>query len=310
MRHVERLLWVLLLATFPFDLAADEAAPASANADDAALSDALKRCAFAATEINPKTKAEVQHACQLVAKPNGMTLPEKANAHLPALVNELKSAWPDLRYHAAIAAQVEQESCLWLTHKKCWDPRAELKTDREYGFGFGQITKVWSADGKVQFDVFEDLKKLDGKLKGWKWDDRFDPAMQLRSIAVLNRNNYRKLQFPVANEIERLAFTFAAYNGGFGAVLKDRALCTNQEGCDPSRWFGNVEKYSFKARRAYPGYAKSFFEINREYPVNVLFVRMPKYAAVLPPLPEAAPDPNAAAEAAAADTAGAPSPND
>ena len=278
MRLLENLGWMALIVSFPFALA-------TAEDEDAALKEALDRCAFVATEQNPRTRAEIHRECIAVAKPNGMTLPAKAGAHLPALVAELQSVWPDLRYHAAIAAQVEQESCLSLSHKKCWDPRAELKTDREYGFGFGQITKVWNPDGTTRFDVFEELKRMDGKLKAWKWDDRYDAAMQLRSIAVLNRNNYRKLQFPIANEIEKLAFTFAAYNGGFGAVLKDRALCTGRDDCDPSRWFGNVEKYSFKQRRVHPGYGKSFFEINREYPVNVLFVRMPKYAALLPPVP-------------------------
>lgn len=273
MRFVEQLGCVLLLCALPFPLSADE------------IEEALERCAFEATEVNPRTQATSMRPCKQVAKPNGMTLPAKAPANIPALSEELSAVWPDLRHHAAIAAQVEQESCLSLAHKKCWDPRAELKTDREYGFGFGQITKVWDPDGKVRFDVFEELKRLDAKLKSWKWEDRFDPAMQLRAMAILNRNNYRKLQFPIANEVEKLAFTFAAYNGGFGAVLKDRALCTNQEGCDPSRWFGNVEKYSFKARRVRAGYGKSFFEINREYPVNVLFVRMPKYAAILPVRP-------------------------
>ena len=63
--------------------------------------------------------------------------------------------------------------------------------------------------------------------------------------------------------------------------MSDRRVCQATAGCDPGRWFGHVEKTSLKARAAIKGYGKSFFDINREYVVNVLQVRRSKYIAAM-----------------------------
>lgn len=78
-----------------------------------------------------------------------------------------------------------------------------------------------------------------------------------------------------ASDRDRISFTLSAYNGGEGGLLKDRRLCANTPGCDPSKWFGHVEKTSTKTKLPGP-YRKSFFEINREYVTNV-FTRREKY---------------------------------
>ena len=63
-------------------------------------------------------------------------VPPLALVYLPVLVEKQRAIWPDAPTPSFLASQVEQESCLSLTHSKCWNPRSELKTSRENGNGF------------------------------------------------------------------------------------------------------------------------------------------------------------------------------
>lgn len=200
-------------------------------------------------------------------------VPERARTYLPVLAGEIDARWPGVPLRSALAAQVEQETCPSLKSRKCWNPSTELKTHREYGFGLGQLTVT------DKFDNFAEARKLDPSLRDWRWEDRYDPARQLRTMVIMDRNSYQRLAALVSDPQERLAMAFAAYNGGMGGVLSDRRLCAQVKGCDPGRWFGHVEKYSLKAKTKTAGYGMSFFEINRAYVSNVLFVRRPRYAA-------------------------------
>lgn len=199
-------------------------------------------------------------------------LPENAKKYAPLLRLELQKHWADLKERSTIAGQIEQESCITLKSSRCWSPNVELKTNREYGFGLGQITVT------KRFNNFNEVKKLDKSLSSWKWENRFDPAYQLRAIVFMDKDIYNKL--PKAIE-EKLAFMFASYNGGLGGILNDRRLCEGTKGCNHNSWFGNVEKTSFKSKVKPPQYSKSFFEINREYPKNILFTRFKKYVSLM-----------------------------
>jgi hypothetical protein len=196
-------------------------------------------------------------------------LPPASLQYLPVLAAEVCAHWPTapLPY---LAAQVEQETCYSKTHRKCWNPRAELKTQREYGFGLGQLTVT------ERFNTFEDVQKLDTSLRGWGWAERYDPRMQLRALVVLDRQHFRNLPQGVLHT-EKLPMFLSAYNGGMGGLLNDRRLCAATPPCDPNRWWGNVERTSFKAKVKVTGYGKSFYEINREYVSNIVFHRVPAY---------------------------------
>jgi len=179
---------------------------------------------------------------------------------------------------AALAGQIQTESCVSLKSPKCWNPRAELKTSRENGRGLGQITKVFNADGSVKFDAADDVRKLDKDLAGWKGEGIWDPRLQMRGLIVYDRDIYlNKLPKTIQEGQERLAMMFAGYNGGVGSILSDRRLCGSIKGCNPDLWFGNVELHSMKQKTKVQGYGKSFFDINREYPKNILFIRKQKY---------------------------------
>jgi membrane-bound lytic murein transglycosylase MltF len=49
------------------------------------------------------------------------------------------------------------------------------------------------------------------------------------------------------------------------------------KGCDPEKWFGNVEKTSLKAKTAVKGYGQSFYQINRGYVRSIWFDRRQRY---------------------------------
>lgn len=199
-------------------------------------------------------------------------IPENAKTYAPLLKAELIRIWPEITPRAYFAGQIEQETCISLKSKKCWSPTVELKTDREYGFGLGQLTVT------KKFNAFNDVKKLDKSLSSWKWENRFDPAFQLKALVLMDKDIYRKL--PVTIE-EKLEFMFASYNGGLGGILNDRRLCLNTTKCNPNKWVGNVENTSFKSKVKPVQYGKSFFEINREYVYNITTVRSKKYSSIL-----------------------------
>ena len=181
--------------------------------------------------------------------------------YLPVLNSELDKYWPEAPWRSVFAAQVRQESCISLKHSICWTPYAELKTSREYGFGLGQITVTKS------FDNFKEAKKLDSSLKDWVWENRYNAEYQLRTLVLMDKFAWGKF-FWASDSYERMAFTFAGYNGGIGGVLSDRAVCRTISLCRPERWFGNVELTSKKAKVAASGYGLSFFQINRNYVRN------------------------------------------
>lgn len=203
-------------------------------------------------------------------------VPKKAELYLPILVQQQEAIWPDAPMPSYLAAQVEQESCISLSHSRCWDPRAELKTSRENGVGLGQFTRAYNADGSIRFDKISELAAAHDSLKGWSWATRYDPKYQLTALIEMNKAIFRR-QAGAASDRDRIGFTLSAYNGGEGGVLQDRRLCANTPGCDKSKWAGHVERTSLKSKTPSPGYGKSFFQINREYVHNILDVRRQKY---------------------------------
>lgn len=192
------------------------------------------------------------------------TIPRQALEHLPTLGRELATHWPDAPEWSVLAGQVEKESCITLTHSRCWNPRAELRTSREQGVGLGQITRT------ARFDALAELRaQFPRELAGWSWDspNLYDPAFQLRAVVLMDRRNHRALAD--VPEPDRMDMALAAYNGGMGGLIGERKLCESTRGCDPRRWAGHVEKTSMKSRVKKPGYGQSFFDINRGYPPGV-----------------------------------------
>jgi hypothetical protein len=192
----------------------------------------------------------------------------RANPLVGVLVQEQQTHWPEVPTPWTMAGQVEAESN--------WKPTAELKTSREHGAGLGQLTRAYRADGSIVFDRLADARKLHPSLADWSWEDRFDVARQLRALVLMNKIEWH-VTVGAAAEDDQWAFVLCAYNGGRGGLSRDRSLCAGTEGCDPSKWFGNVELNSWRAKVAVSGYGRSFFQINRDYVKSILTTRRHRY---------------------------------
>lgn len=205
-------------------------------------------------------------------------IPEQAVQHLPTLAAQVKDVWPTFPAPNYFAALIEHESCISLTHSKCWNPTSRLKSDREEGAGLGQLTRAFKADGSTRFDALADAKRLDPKgLNDLRWETVYSrPDLQMRVLILMSRSNWNRIDKLVANTDGKLAMTDAAYNGGLGGVLNERRACSLRDGCDPDKWFGHVEKVCLKSTK--PLYAgRSACDINRHHVHDVLHTRMPKY---------------------------------
>jgi hypothetical protein len=205
-------------------------------------------------------------------------LPAGFATYGPVLKAEQRHYWPGDPDPAALAALVEQESCVSLTSRSCWNPGAQLKTSREEGAGMGQITRAYRADGSLRFDALGDVRgRYQAELGEWSWANVYKrPELQLRALVLMSRD----AAAPFRAAPEMLAFGDSGYNGGVAGVQRERRACALSAGCDPGRWFGHVERHCLKSRAALYG-GRSACDINREHVRNVLQVRRAKYVSAM-----------------------------
>lgn len=218
--------------------------------------------------------------CLLIVLPMGSAraqVPQQAVAHLPALQAEIRAHWPDHPMPSYFGGLIEHESCISLTHSRCWSPTARLRTQREEGAGLGQITRTWHADGRARFDTLAELRSRHPALASWSWSNVYERVdLQLRAVVLFSRDLWRGLEI-IRDPQQRLAMTDAAYNGGPGRVVQDRRACGLKAGCDPQRWWGHVEHTCTASRAALYG-RRSACDINRHHVRDVILTRAPKYS--------------------------------
>lgn len=204
-------------------------------------------------------------------------IPTNAKKYAPMLRQQQLKIWPTHAMPEALAGLAEQESCINLKFSSCWNPTTKLDTSRELGAGIDQITKAYNADGSVRFDMLSSLvKEHPQELAGWNWNNVFVRVdLQLASLVLLNQDNYKAL-YMVKDPVARLHFTDSAFNGGLGGVNNDRRACGLRKGCDPQKWFDNVEKTCTKSTKPIYG-TRNACDINREHVKNVFQLRSPKY---------------------------------
>jgi len=183
---------------------------------------------------------------------------------------------------AYLGSLIELESCIHLKHPRCWNPKSRLKSAREEGAGLGQITRAFKADGTIRFDALSELKhKYPRELAELSWQVVYDrPDLQIRTLALMMRDNYQYFNKYVKDPYHAYAFADAAYNGGVGGVDHERRACKLATWCDPNQWFDNVEKLCLKSKTALYG-NRSACDINREHVSNVINTRSEKYAKYL-----------------------------
>ena len=179
-----------------------------------------------------------------------------------------------------LAGLIEHESCISLTHSRCWSPTSRLKSQREEGAGLGQLTRAWHPDGQLRFDALAELRGRHPALAELDWASIYQrPDLQLRGLVLMTRDLYTRLDM-IDDPLERLRMADASYNGGLGGLQRERRACGLQPGCDPQRWVGHVERVCLKSRQ--PLYAgRSACDINRHHVHDVIDNRAPKYAALI-----------------------------
>lgn len=204
-------------------------------------------------------------------------IPKNAGTYLPLVKTEVKTYFGELTIPWYAASLIEHESCISLTHSKCWNPASRFKTAREEGGGLGQLTRVYNPNGTIRFDSLAGMRqKYANELRDLSWSVLYTrPDLQIRALVLMSRDNYRALSM-VPAPLERLAMADAAYNGGLGGVQKERRACGLRKGCDPNKWFGNVEKTCLKSKAVLYG-KRNACDINRNHVVEVLTLRLNKY---------------------------------
>lgn len=205
-------------------------------------------------------------------------LPKRYYNYENTLYSEVNRIMPDFYLPSYFGALIEHESCISLTHSKCWNPAAKLETSRELGGGLPQLTKAWKADGTLRFDTLTELvKKYPKELNGLNWNNLYTkPDLQIRAMVLLWRSNWNLFQNKGIDYWNMIAFSDSAYNGGYSHVYKDMQLCMMKKKCDQFVWFNNVELESVKSKKILYG-NRSAFDINRHHVKDVLKNRLDKY---------------------------------
>jgi hypothetical protein len=206
---------------------------------------------------------------------NAQEVPKQALQYLPVLKAEQVKYWPQHPAPEQLGGLIDHESACPRI-RSCWNPSAQLKTQREEGAGFGQITRAYRKDGSLRFDALAEMRLAHPALGGWNWGNVYQrPDYQLRAVVLKSLDNFKALRV-VADPQERLAFADAAYNGGMGGVQNERRACGLVKGCDPQRWFHHAELHCLKSRSALYG-QRSACDINRHHVRDVVLTRSGKY---------------------------------
>lgn len=204
-------------------------------------------------------------------------IPKKAFVYCPAVKAEQEKYFPGVSIPEYFCGLVEQESCLSLTHSRCWDPRSQLLTSKEQGVGLGQLTRAFNKNGSVRFDSLTGMRNAyKADLGDLNWDTvKERPDLQIRTMLLMVRDNYKQL-YMIKDPSVRFQFADAGYSGGLRDLRKERMVCGLKAGCDPTLWFGHVETTCVKGTKPLYG-NRSACMINREHVHNVFKLRMTKY---------------------------------
>jgi hypothetical protein len=193
---------------------------------------------------------------------------KKAEPYLPTLKNIIQEYWKDVPMKETIPAQIEAESG--------WKVNAELRTSREHGVGFSQITIAFNKDGSVRFDNFKEAKRKYKELTDWNWNDKFNAKYHFTYLCLTDKSNFNNMSKLFTKNIDRWAGTLVSYNAGRGTVLNRRALCKITEGCNFNLWFGGCNTVKMKGEDKLL-YGQKLYEMRNKYPFNIIFKKSEKY---------------------------------
>lgn len=213
-------------------------------------------------------------------------IPVNAYKYMPLVLATIKNTWPELPEYSYIPSLIEQESCYTLTSKNCFAPTSELKTSREEGGGFLQVTRAYNSNGSIRFDALHDNLRLDPRLKALNWNNLYSrPEDQLIIGIRMVQTSYNKIHLYINDIDVILDMTDSAYNSGLGSVLNKRLKCSMTPGCDKNVWFDNVENICLTGNKALYG-KNTACMINATHVHNVRKVKRNKYEKLLKQMSE------------------------
>lgn len=196
------------------------------------------------------------------------TIPAMAYQHLPTLQQEARDHWaaPAPAPMATIAGLIDHETACPRA-STCWQASAMYKTQREEGRGLGMFTRALTADGKLRFDAFTELKALHpNALRDATWEShKTDARIQARAVILKVSDNMASAIRITPIPAEQLAFAVTMHNRGVQGVMNEIALCGMTRGCDRTRWRGHVERTCTASRAVIPGTGRSACDISRAY---------------------------------------------
>lgn len=166
----------------------------------------------------------------------------RARAYQRELIREARAVWGIDAPVPVMAGQIHQES-LW---------RKDARS--KYAAGIAQFTPDTEAWIKTAYP------------QALAVGNAYDPRWAIRALVTYDRHLYQRIR--AANDCERWAMALSAYNGGLGWLQRDQRL-TAQRGADPLRWWGNVERYSRRAKWA--------IAENRGYPRAIIYQHQALY---------------------------------
>ena len=204
-------------------------------------------------------------------------IPKQAYNYRDIIYEETLEYYRESPHYNYIPSLIEHESCISLTHSKCWNPSSRLKTSREEGAGLGQLTRAFNPDGSIRFDSLSNLKRNYPKqLSELSWGNIYVRAdLQIRAIELMVNETYKSL-YNIDNVEARLHMTDSAYNGGLRDLQRSRRECGLARNCNPGIWFDNVERYCVKSKKSLYG-NRSACDINIHHVKDVFKSKLPKY---------------------------------
>ena len=172
-----------------------------------------------------------------------VTIPRAAQQYRATLVRAAHATWGMDAPVSVFAAQIHTES--W------W------RNDTVSHVGAQGLAQVMPATARWLPSVAPETGK----------PEPFNPGWSLRALCTYDKWLWERVAGH--SDMERMAFTLSAYNGGLGWVNRDRKKA-RALGVDDRRWFGAVENVN-------AGRSKAAFRENRNYPRLILKERQYAY---------------------------------
>lgn len=187
-----------------------------------------------------------------VGEPDPMLVPLPARPYQRTMIRESRAVWGITAPTALFGAQIQTESA--------WRPGAH---------------SIYAA-GLSQF-IPSTADMMERKYPELGNDGPLNPQWAIRALVRYDHDIYRGRfvnAVPPASECDKWGFVLSGYNGGEGWISRDRAQCEQRAGCDPSRWYGHVERYTTRSA--------SNAQQNREYMKRIELQYQPLYRSWAP----------------------------